>query len=85
MVQGICGTLLGAYLSKRYTKVSHQTDGLVCGFGMMCTTPFLAIAIGTADINVYICWLCILIGEVPISFSTMLYLIPDICARCFCV
>lgn len=63
-VTGIIGVALGAELARVYRKYNKKSDALVCGIGLLASTPFLFFALYVADKNVIIAWVLIAIGEI---------------------
>ena len=55
-VTGIIGVALGAELARVYRKYNKKSDALVCGIGLLASTPFLFFALYVADKNVIIAW-----------------------------
>lgn len=69
MISGIVGTLLGAWLSKQYSRVNPAADALVSAFGLALATPCVFFSIRLASTNMGITWLLIGIGETLVSFT----------------
>ena len=54
---------------QHYHKKTLAADPLVCAFGLFAVVPFLSMALATADVNSYLCWFLILVGEVRLSLK----------------
>ena len=53
---------------QRLFRYNDQVDGLIGGFSMIGASPFLAMALATADINSYLFYIFIFISEVKFIF-----------------
>lgn len=69
MITGISGTLLGAWLSKCYSKVNAAADALVSAFGLLAATPCVFLSIKLAPKNMHLTWILIAVGETFVSFT----------------
>lgn len=61
---GIVGTALGSIISKHVMRTDPRADGLVCGFGLLLCTPFLAFALALPTWNIWAAWFLVFVAEV---------------------
>ncbi|KAM4025825.1 LOW QUALITY PROTEIN: protein spinster homolog 1-like [Anomaloglossus baeobatrachus] len=66
---GILGVGAGVEISKRYRKVNPRADPIVCACGMLCSAPFLYLALVFADSSLVATYVFIFIGETLLSLN----------------
>ncbi|XP_066445073.1 protein spinster homolog 1-like [Eleutherodactylus coqui] len=82
VVSGVLGVVAGAEISKKYQKGNPRADPLVCACGMLCSAPFLFLALILADISLVATYAFIFIGSALISLrwavltNILLYIVP---------
>ena len=84
-VAGVVGVGVGAEWARRWRITNMKADALVCGIGIMLSTPFLFFALWSADKHIILSWVLICVGEVCMFFNwapngdILLYVIPPNC------
>ncbi|KAM3930961.1 protein spinster homolog 1-like [Leptodactylus fuscus] len=69
VISGILGVLAGVEISKKYRKTNPRADPLVCACGLLCSAPFLFLALVLADISLVATYVFIFIGETFLTFN----------------
>ncbi|XP_075125674.1 protein spinster homolog 1-like [Leptodactylus fuscus] len=69
VISGILGVLAGVEISKKYRKTNPRADPLVCACGLLCSAPFLFLALVLADISLVATYIFIFIGETFLTFN----------------
>ncbi|KAM3932734.1 protein spinster homolog 1-like [Leptodactylus fuscus] len=69
VISGILGVLAGVEISKKYRKNNPRADPLVCACGLLCSAPFLFLALVLADISLVATYVFIFIGETFLTFN----------------
>jgi len=84
-VAGVVGVGVGAEWARRWRITNMKADALVCGIGIILSTPFLFFALWSADKHIILSWVLICVGEVCMFFNwapngdILLYVIPPNC------
>ena len=56
-----------AYMHRqRFGYLTPEIDGIICMYSLMGAAPFISLAIATADINSYLFYIFIFLGEVGV-------------------
>lgn len=68
-VTGILGTLLGAWLSTRFSRPDNAADAVLCSIGLALAAPCISLALRVAPRSLNLAWMFIFLGEVAVSIT----------------
>lgn len=69
MLAGILGVPLGSFLSQKFRSKIPQADPLVCGLGLLISTPLFAGAMILARYNKLLCYILIFNGQLALNLN----------------
>ena len=69
MISGLLGVPLGMWLSQRLRDKYEQADPLICGAGLLASTPFIFFASCFSSVNVNISYALMFVGELLLNLN----------------
>lgn len=69
IVAGILGLLAGCLLSQKLSHKYPKADPLICAGGLLVSAPLLCGAMFTIDINQYLCFTLLFLGQVSLNLN----------------
>jgi len=77
MLAGLVGVPLGSFLGQKLRLTYPRADPLVCGAGLLLSTPFLLAGLITAGFNTTACFCVIFFGQVLLNLNWSI--VADMC------
>lgn len=69
MLAGLLGVPLGSYLSQKCRLKTQKADPIICGIGLLISTPLFAAAMLIARYHLIICYILIFFGQLAINLN----------------
>jgi len=69
-ITGIFGTLLGAWLSTRYSRPENSADAFLCSIGLALAGPCIALSLFVAPNSLLLSWVFIFLSEVAVTMTS---------------
>ena len=69
MIAGLLGVPLGSFLGQKLRVRYQRADPIVCGMGMLFSTPLMLAALFVAGLNTTACFVIIFFGQVLLNLN----------------
>lgn len=69
MLAGLLGVPLGSFLSQYLRTKFQQADPLICGIGLLISTPLFVGAMFVAKIDQLTCYILIFFGQLALNLN----------------
>lgn len=69
MIAGLLGVPLGSLLGQKLRVVYQRADPVVCGLGMLLSTPLMLAALFIAGLNTTWCFVVVFFGQVFLNLN----------------
>lgn len=86
MIAGLLGVPLGSFLGQKLRVRYQRADPVVCGVGMLLSTPLMLSALFIAGFNTTTCFVVVFFGQVLLNLNWAI--VADIllvCEQCFII
>ena len=80
MLAGLVGVPLGSFLGQKLRLTYPRADPLVCGAGLLLSTPFLLAGLLISEWNTTACFCVIFFGQVLLNLNWSI--VADMCLVC---
>jgi hypothetical protein len=69
MLAGLMGVPLGSFLSQKLRLKYQRADPIVCGFGLLLSTPLMLAALFIANWNTTACFVVVFFGQLFLNLN----------------
>lgn len=69
MIAGLLGVPLGSFLGQKLRVRYQRADPVVCGVGMLLSTPLMLSALFIAGLNTTTCFVVVFFGQVLLNLN----------------
>ena len=69
MLAGLLGVPLGSFLGQKLRVRYQRADPIVCGMGLLLSTPLMLAALFVAKMNTTICFVIIFFGQLLLNLN----------------